>query len=508
MKFGKKLVMLLATSFMLLAGCDGKIQPSTGTSETPENYQTTVTDNFHLKRDYENKVFTEDGIGVATFRSHTDGDTTNWWVGTEKIKFRYLGVNTPESTAKMEPWGLPASQFTKEKTSKAKLIVLENDVEAYGRMDNNNARYLGFVWYSMDGDPANLRCLNLELIELGYSLNQIFEDTPLCPYYSTFAAAEEHARSVKIRIFGQLDPTFDYSDDVVTISLYELRANYSKYGKVEEDNEEGLDPSAGKQLRIRGLVVGMIGDNMILRDLQRYKLEDENGNIIFEQEEDDMLAGIYCYAGFNTSLAGSVSVGDVVFFYCRANKFNGTIQLSDIKTSFTDRKRPFIREGNILDNPALLEKYPEATVEPYDMDTSTFDPSFKNDTRYTDFKEYEGRLVKTRVTVRIIESGDYDEDGDIIGGTEFTSHYKEDASGNYTCYANSQAYYHSNTYGDQYLTLNIRVDGTQYPHINPTFFVPGHTYECYGYLSPYFDKYQLMLLNNTNPAYVVDLGVL
>ena len=395
MKFTKKIFVLFATSFMLLAGC-GDVNNSTSSSlgegETVENYKTTVTDNFHLNRSYENKVFTQDGIGVATFRSHTDGDTTNWWIGTEKIKFRYLGVNTPESTAKMEPWGLPASQFTKEKTSKAKLIVLENDVEAYGKMDNNNVRYLGFVWYSMDGNPENLRCLNLELIELGYSLNQIFEDTPLCPYYKTFAAAEEHARAVKIRIFGQKDPTFDYSDDVVTISLFELRRNYYKYGKVEEDNEEGLDPSAGKQLRIRGLVVGMIGDNMILRDLQRYKEEDENGQIIFEQEEDDMLAGIYCYAGYNTSLAGSVKVGDIVFFYCRANKFNGTMQLSDIKTSFTDRKRPFIKEGNILENPALLETYPEATIEPYEMDTTTFDTSYQGDTRYNCKKYRKWRL--------------------------------------------------------------------------------------------------------------------
>lgn len=504
MKLGKKLVVLFATTLMLLTGCEQTISNENSTNETLENYTTSVTDNFHLNRSFEGKNFTTDGIGVATFRSHTDGDTTNWWVGLEKIKFRYLGINTPESTAKMEPWGLPASQFTKEKTSKAKLIVLENDVDAYGRMDNNNARYLGFVWYSMDGDPANLRCLNLEIIEMGYSLNQIFEDTPLCPYHSAFQAAEDHARSVKKGIHGEKDLSFDYSDDVVTVSLYELRVNYSKYGKVDADNEEGLPASSGKQLRIRGLVVGMIGDNMVLRDLQRYKQEDESGNIIFEQEEDDMLAGMYCYAGYNTSLAGSVTIGDVVFFYCRATKFNGTIQLSDLKTSFTDRKRPFIKEGNILTNEALQEKYPEANVEPYEMDTSKFDASVK-DNRYVDFKAYEGMFVKTRVTVRIIESGDYDEDGNVITGTEFTDYYKKDNNNNYTCYAYSEASYDAGKYGTQYAVLNLRIDGSSNPYINPDFFQTGHTYECYGYLSPYFEKYQLMLFNYTNPNYVVDV---
>lgn len=490
MKFTKKLIAFAFTALMLVTGCTPRNSASNIPSNNPNPDSTDITDSFKLNRSYEGKTFTEDGIGKATFRSHTDGDTTNWWIGTEKIKFRYLGINTPESTAKIEPWGLAASEFTKTKTSKAKLIVLENDVAFYGKMDNNGVRYLGFVWYSMDGDPANLRCLNLELIELGYSLNQVFEDSPLCPYASTFAAAENHARSLNLKIHGEKDPSFDYSDDVVTISIYELRRNYKNYGKVEADNEEGLPASSGKQLRIRALVVGMIGDNMVIRDLERD----------LDQDEEDMLAGIYCYAGYNTSLAGSVSVGDVVFFYCRATKFNGTMQLSDLKTSFTDRKRPFINLGSIITNETLQQAYPQYDLNPYEMDTADttkFDASKK----YAAFAPYEGKFVKTKVTVRMIQSGDMDDDGQIIPGTEFNNYFKEDANHNYTCYGNSQA-----KNGNNYLVLNLRVDGTQYPRINPDFFQPGHTYECYGYLSPYFDKYQLMLFNNTNPAYVVDLG--
>lgn len=491
----RKTFIFLASALLILTGCGGNVSTpsSTDSGLTPADLNTEQTDKLKLSRSYEGKNFITDGIGVATFRSHTDGDTTNWWVGTEKIKMRYLGVNTPESTAQIDPWGLAASDFTNSKTSKAKLIVIENDIETFGQKDNNGTRYLGFVWYSMSGDPADLRLLNLELVELGYSLNQLQKKSELCPYYDYFVAAENHARACHAKIHGETDLSYDYTKNVYSITIYELRKNYYTYGKVEADNEEGLPASSGKQLRIKALVVGMIGDNMVLRDL----VLDAN-----DQDEGDMLASIYAYAGYNTSLAGSVKVGDVVQFYCRATKFNGTMQLSDLKTSFIDRAKPF----KILDHiEGPTEEYPQADLTPYEMDTSTFDTSFKNDTRYSDFEKYAYEFVKTRVTIRTIESGDYDEDGNIINGTEFTGHYKQDASNNYTCYGNSQAYYHSNTYGDQWLTLNLRVDGTAYPRIEPDFFQVGHTYECYGYLAPYFDKYQLMLFNNTNVNYVVDV---
>jgi len=499
MKAIRKAFVFFASALLVLVGCDKGDSTSTSTSGgqsglTPADVNTEQTDKLKLSRSYEGKNFIEDGIGVATFRSHTDGDTTNWWVGTEKIKMRYLGVNTPESTAKIEPWGLAASEYTKSKTSTAKLIVLENDVGVFGKMDNNGTRYLGFVWYSMSGDPADLRLLNLELVELGYSLNQVQKRSELCPYYDYFVAAENHARACSAKIFGEKDESFDYTKSVYSITIYELQKNYATYGKVEADNEEGLPASSGKQLRIKGLVVGMIGDNMVLRDLEL----DAN-----DQEEGDMLASIYAYAGYNTSLAGSVKVGDIVQFYCRATKFNGTMQLSDLETSFIHRTKPF----KVLDHiEGPTEIYPQANLEPYEMDTSTFNPANVNGTRYGDFVPYAYKFVKTRITIRMIESGDYDEDGEIIQGTEFTSYYKEDDNRNYTCYGNAQVSYNAGgNYGTQYLTLNIRVDGSAYPRIEPEFFQVDHTYECYGYLAPYFEKYQLMLFNNTNANYVVDV---
>ena len=68
-----------------------------------------------------------DHLGYVSLKSCTDGDTANFeqddyldeYGNTVSIKTRFLGVNTPESTAKVEPWGKKASLFTKHKLEEA-----------------------------------------------------------------------------------------------------------------------------------------------------------------------------------------------------------------------------------------------------------------------------------------------------------------------------------------------------------------------------------------------------
>lgn len=476
------------------------IVPSTSMDDTPSNSEQTKdnetkhTDSLRFNNEYVGKNFLIDGIGEATYRSHVDGDITSFYIGDddskEAINVRYLGVDTPKSTGIVEPWGIEASEFTQRIVSTAKLIVLENDYDTFDKVDSTGNRYFGFVWYSMDGNPSNLRLLNLELVELGFSRNHFQVDSTKCPYRSYFIEAENDAKSKGLRIFEGVNDS-----DVAEISIFELRRNSEKYLASADGGT-----STRRQLRIKALVVGMIGDNLILRDLER----DLN------QKGSDMLEGIYAYAGYNSMLLNTVKVGDVVRFYCYASIIKGALQLSDLNENSIKKPFEIFREYRDSNGNPSIEKvrndYPEADDQPYEMDTSTFDASLKNNTRYGDFKDYDGKLVKTRITVRLIENGDYDEYGDIISGSDVSSYYKEDANGNYICYANSKARYYSNTEGEKYLTLTLRVDGTQYPHVYPSYFVPGHTYECYGYLSTFFgESYQLMLLNNTQSYYIVDV---
>ena len=57
---------------------------------------------------------------IVTVKSYVDGDTTHFYVPelvseTGVLKARYLAVNTPESTGKIEEYGKKAAQFTREK---------------------------------------------------------------------------------------------------------------------------------------------------------------------------------------------------------------------------------------------------------------------------------------------------------------------------------------------------------------------------------------------------------
>ena len=72
----------------------------------------------------------------VSVKSFIDGDTTHFHVPTSirdtgVLKGRYLAINTPESTGKIEEWGKKASNFTKEKLQGASSIIIESDSEIY-----------------------------------------------------------------------------------------------------------------------------------------------------------------------------------------------------------------------------------------------------------------------------------------------------------------------------------------------------------------------------------------
>lgn len=114
----------------------------------------------------------------VTVKSFIDGDTTHFFVPTDlsddgTLKARYMGVNTPESTGKIEEWGKKASNFTKAKLSGAAAIMVESDNEQWN-VDSTGGRHLVWVWYKPTAD-ADYRCLNLELVQNGLSIarNQV-----------------------------------------------------------------------------------------------------------------------------------------------------------------------------------------------------------------------------------------------------------------------------------------------------------------------------------------------
>ena len=176
---------------------------------------TTFTDETKIDFIFENKNFISDGVGEVTLVSCTDGDTAVFSNGSMSFPVRFLGIDTPESTYRIDPWGKAASAFTCEKLTNATQIVLEAD----GERTDGNDRYLAWVWY--DG-----KLLNLELIEQAFSNAK---GTAGTKYENEVYDAELKTQLTDRRVWGEIDPDYDYSLVGTQISIEELATNTDLY---------------------------------------------------------------------------------------------------------------------------------------------------------------------------------------------------------------------------------------------------------------------------------------
>jgi endonuclease YncB( thermonuclease family) len=448
----KSLFLLLLISFTLGA-CNNSASLSASSSGTSasmsqEDLPTPITDNFNFTANYLNQSFIQDGVGVATLKSPVDGDTANFSIAgsEETIRLRFLGINTPESTASIEPWGTSSSFFTKTKLEAAVEIVLINDISVF-RQKDSNGRYLGFIWYRSSPN-ANFRLLNLELVEQAYSRNLLFVDSQIANYRPAFAQAGSAAELTGRRVYGQLDPFYDYSNRVVeNITLRDIRENYLNYGVIEGG-------SAGLQLRLTAMVVGLIGDNMVLRDVDN-------------PYDDGSFAGMYAFAGYGSGLAERLNIGFVVKFYTRATLFLGNIQLSDLKTrSFGDQ--PFV----ILERPTDIG---------YNRDFAPVTINSQNVNR-DELLSRQGYTVRMQIRIRT---------------TSENTHFQVDECSNPTC----SITVYGTALNNQ--VINLRFDASMFPRtygpsnqLPQVFLEPGKTYWIVGQLNPYFDNFQIMMFNN------------
>lgn len=169
----------------------------------------------------------------VTVKGYVDGDTTHFYVPTSIrdtgiLKARYMGVNTPESTGKIEEYGKKASNFTKEKLMGADSIIIESDNDKWN-LDSTGDRHTVWVWYRPAGE-TDYRCLNLELVQNGLSIAcGTVEDR----YGEAASAAFQQAKLNKLNVFsGEKDPDFYYGD-AYEIDLKNLRTNVELYKDIK-----------------------------------------------------------------------------------------------------------------------------------------------------------------------------------------------------------------------------------------------------------------------------------
>ncbi len=169
----------------------------------------------------------------VTVKTFIDGDTTHFNVpssviDTGVLKARYLAINTPESTGKIEEYGKAAANFTKEKLSNATSIIIESD-DSNWNVDSTGGRYLVWVWYKT-ADMEEYRNLNIEILQNGLA---IANSSAQNRYGSTCMSAINQAKELKLGVYsGKPDPDFSYGE-AVELTLKELRCNISDYNGIK-----------------------------------------------------------------------------------------------------------------------------------------------------------------------------------------------------------------------------------------------------------------------------------
>ncbi len=241
----------------------------------------------------------------AEVKLYVDGDTTHFYVDksiveTGVLKARYIAINTPESTGKIEEYGKAAANFTKETLKKATSIYLESD-DSKLNADSTGDRYLVWVWYKTN-ESEEYRNLNIEILQKGLAIASSSANNR---YGTVCVDAINQAKAQKLSVHsGIKDPDFYYGE-AVELTLKELRCNIEEYN--------------GVKVAFNGIIT-----------------KNEGSSVYMEayDEETEMYYGISVYYGYNLSGDGldimsvgneSRIVGTVTYY-----EAGGTYQVSGV----------------------------------------------------------------------------------------------------------------------------------------------------------------------------------
>ena len=309
----------------------------------------------------------------VTVKSFIDGDTTHFNVPADisadgTLKARYMGINTPESTGKIEEWGKKASNFTKEKLSGAKAIIIESDNNQWN-VDSTGGRHLVWIWYK-PYDDADYRLLNLELVQNGLSISC---GTTADRYGDAMTNAFQQAKAQKLNVFsGEKDPDFYYGE-AYEVDLKHLRANTDIY--------------SGTDVAFEGVITY------------------NNNNSVYVEEYDaetDMYYGMAVYYGYQTGeILNILKVGNRVRVVGSLQYYEtgGTWQVSDV--SFREFK-PEDPGNTIKISEGNAPAYEEIDVAKFDSGTVDVDVISSLDSEETTVKttDYANLIMSTTVSVK------------------------------------------------------------------------------------------------------------
>lgn len=191
MKYKIIKLLLISTYCLSLFGCELNI------GEIKDKTQNTFFNeiNKSLNNNYSKDYL--DQFEEVTVDRVIDGDT---FVTADDRKVRLVGVNTPESTTKLEEYGEEASLYSKDKLT-GKKVYLQKDIseeDIYGRL-------LRIVWLEIPSSIDDLneiksKMFNAHLLIYGYAQPSTYE--PDIKYSNIFKFLAAQAKDLGIGLWG------------------------------------------------------------------------------------------------------------------------------------------------------------------------------------------------------------------------------------------------------------------------------------------------------------------
>ena len=309
-----------------------------------------------LGLNYQGKDFYTDGVGQVTLKTAIDGDTAHFTPLVDSaskgtIKSRFFGIDTPESTGKVQEYGKPASNYTKkllQQASEKGTIVVSSPQSTYAppSPDSTGSRYVSLVWINLtvkNAPLSQLYLLNLDIVQEGLSWVKNVDDMP--EYIATFDAAEAQAEAYKLNLHsGKPDPTFNYGD-YEDASLVDIRDEVA-LSLADPDHKNAYDNAL---IRIQGTVCGFTNHILYIQDF------------VLVDKDDPSKGGEYC--GINIF----VGMGAIPSKYTKLNTFIQVCGLAQYTDNYgfqvTDTQGRFPSGSPKNEKDAKIIYTPEQNVE-------------------------------------------------------------------------------------------------------------------------------------------------
>ena len=275
-----------------------------------------------LGLDYVGRNFFADGLEKVSLFNTIDGDTAHFKnANDETIKARFFGIDTPESTGKIQDYGKAASNYTKgilQEADKNGTIVISSAQHEYGvpNPDSTGSRYVCLIWVNTEKKDAGLDelyLLNLMIVQEGLSWMKTVTDMP--EYVDTFYAAESQAKAYKLYIHSGVPDPDRPTGDYEMVSLLDLKnAMLEELEEHKKGNKDFVNRYHNKNVRVQGTVNGFANHIIYLADFCFYL--DDDGNPIddsaYEIGVNGEYASINIFAGMSAPSSKFTTLGNYI----------------------------------------------------------------------------------------------------------------------------------------------------------------------------------------------------